>query len=343
MKHPHNRLRARESARSQQAGFGLVELLISLVLGLLIVGGVIGIFVSNQQVFRTNENLGRLQENARVSFEVMARELRQAGGNLCGAKVVSNVLLNSTTAWSSNWDAGAIIGFDNTAVTTAVTIGTTPGLRVTGTDAIQILGGALGHSANVAAHDTATATLTLAPAIHGFKKGDIVMVCDSISAAIAQLSDDSGANVLHAKDATAAPGNCAQGLGSPTSCTGTGTLKTVQLGGFVSEFSAGTWYIAHNSRSGKSLFRKGVGAAEEIAEGVVDMQLDYLLRDVATGTPDADWSAASTVADWTSAAAKQVVAVRVKLSLETLGKIGTDQQPIKRDLVYVINLRNRLN
>lgn len=344
MKSTTRRFRESQAARARQTGFGLVELMVSLVLGLLIVGGVIGIFLSNQQVFKTNENLGRLQENARVSFEIMARELRQAGGNLCGAKVVTSMLTNATSAWSSNWDAGTIIGFEGTTVETpAVAIGTSTGQRVTGTDAIQMLGGALGNSANVSAHAPATATLTLSPAAHGFKKGDIVMVCDSISAAITQLSDVNVANVLHAKDPSATPGNCAQGLGSPRSCSGTGTSKTVQSGGFVTEFSAGTWYIGNNSRSGKSLFRKGVGAAEEIAEGVVDMQLDYLLSETSTNTPNAVWSAASAITDWTTAATKQVIAVRVKLTLETLGKVGTNQKAIARNLVYIINLRNRLN
>lgn len=329
---------------ARQAGFGLVELMISLVLGLLVVGGVLGIFISNQQVFKTNENLGRLQENARISFELMAREIRQAGGTPCGAQVVTNILNNATTEWSSNWDAGGIIGFDGTDPTTAVTIGTGTAERVTGTDAIQILSGALGNTATVTAHDSANAKLTLHPASHGFSKGNLVMVCDGVSAAIAQLSEVSLADVFHLKVVGDVPGNCSAGLGSPTNCTtAAGTAKNVKVGGFVSEFSAGTWYVGTNSRGGKSLFRKGAASTEEIAEGVVGMELEYLLRDEATGVLDSNWASATTVSDWTPAADKQVVAVRLKLKLETMGKIGTNNEAISRDLVYVINLRNRFN
>jgi type IV pilus assembly protein PilW len=337
------RYRARGASAYRQAGMGLVELMVSMVLGLLVVGGVLGIFLSNQQVFKTNENLGRLQENARVSFELMAREMRQAGGNLCGAKVVGNVLNNATTAWSSNWSAGGIKGFDGTVVTAAVAIGTAANERVTGTDAVQILGSGWGKTATITAHDAATAQITLNPAAHGFSKGALVMVCDGVSAAIAQLSDVTGANVFHAAVVGDTPGNCAQGLGYPTSCAAPGTNKTMQVGGFVTEFSAGTWYIANNDRGGKSLYRKGTGSAEEIAEGVVDMQLTYLLKTVTTGVPDSTWSTATDITDWTPAAAKQVVAIRVKLTLETLGKIGTNQKPIARNLVYIVNLRNKLS
>lgn len=70
----------RTSTRRRQGGFSLIELMVALVLGLVLIGGVINIFVTNQQAFRTNENLARLQENARISFELTAREIRQAGG-----------------------------------------------------------------------------------------------------------------------------------------------------------------------------------------------------------------------------------------------------------------------
>jgi len=346
MSHHHNfsSNRTLSGKKTFQGGFGLVELMISMVLGLLIIGGVLGIFISNQQVFRSNESLGRLQENARISFELMAREIRQAGGNPCGAKAVANVLGNADTAWSSNWEAGSIIGFDGAQVSPAVAIGTASGERVTGTDAIQILSGALGNSATVTAHDAAAAQITLSPANHGFTKGNLVMVCDGTSAAIAQLSEVTGANVFHLAVPTDDPGNCTADLGLPlpTGCTPS-TTKTVQPGGIVSEFSAGTWYVANNDRGGKSLFRKGTGNAEEIAEGVVGMELEYLLRDEATAVLDSNWVAASAITDWTPAAAKQVVAVRLKLKLETLGKVGTNQQAVSRDLVYVVNLRNRFN
>ena len=59
---------------ARQLGLSLVELMVALVLGLLVVGAAIGVFLSNRQTYTATESLGRVQENARVAFELMARD-----------------------------------------------------------------------------------------------------------------------------------------------------------------------------------------------------------------------------------------------------------------------------
>ena len=68
-----------------ERGFSLVELMIALALGLFLTGVAITIVINNRQTFRTAENQARMQENARAAFEMMARDLRGAGGNPCAA------------------------------------------------------------------------------------------------------------------------------------------------------------------------------------------------------------------------------------------------------------------
>src|SRR3546814_11566616 len=80
-RHP---FRSRSRSGSGQAGFSLVELMISLVLGLIVIGGVTTVFLSNQQSYRSNEGLSQLQENSRIAFELMARDIRQTGLTGCG-------------------------------------------------------------------------------------------------------------------------------------------------------------------------------------------------------------------------------------------------------------------
>ncbi len=335
-------------SRSRQAGFGLVELMVSMLLGLILIGGILSIFLSNQQAFRSNEGLARLQENARISFELMAREIREAGGNPCGAKVVSNVVNTSTTTWSLNWDAGTVIGADNTQTITAVVTGTSSSNRRTNTDAIQVMTGSLGESVALTSNITATAALTVATSSHSITATDVVMACDSTSAAIAQVTSVVGTSLFHISTGTTSPGNCSQGLGAPVSCaSATGTAKTFQAGGFVAPLTSVVWYVGTNSRGGSSLFRASRGpdvsvTREEIAEGVTDMQIEYLLRDEATGNLDASWVGASSVTAWTPSTAKQVVAVRVTLDLESLSKVGTNQATLKRQQIFVVNLRNRV-
>lgn len=331
--------------RRLQTGFSIVELMVALVLGLLLIGGVINIFMTNQQTFRTNESMGRLQENARISFELMAREVRQAGGNLCGATLVANVLNNAGTAWTSNWDAGVLQGFDGAqAATGIVATGTAVGERVAGTDAVRVLSGGMFDGITITTHNAGTARITLNTTNHGFHDNDIVVVCDGQSAALAKLTTattGTSAVVIHDNGA-GVNDNCSEGLGYPTDCSSeTGNSRSFQPGGFVTRMTASTWYIGNNARGGRSLYRVNAAATEEIAEGVRDMQMDYLLRNEATGALSADWFAADVITDWTRAAAAQVVAVRLRLTLETQGAVGTNQQPIARQLIHVVNLRNR--
>ena len=46
---------------ARNAGLALVELMIAMVLGLVIIGAVTGIMLSNTQSFRTNKGLSQLQ------------------------------------------------------------------------------------------------------------------------------------------------------------------------------------------------------------------------------------------------------------------------------------------
>ena len=73
-----SRLRTRSPA-----GFGLIELMISMVLGLLVLGAAVAVFQSNQRTFSANEGQNRIQEGARAAYEMMSRDIRAAGGTAC--------------------------------------------------------------------------------------------------------------------------------------------------------------------------------------------------------------------------------------------------------------------
>ena len=60
-------------------GFTLVEMLVSIALGLAVLVGVSAVYVSAKQSFRFQETAGRLQEDATFALESMARDLRMAG------------------------------------------------------------------------------------------------------------------------------------------------------------------------------------------------------------------------------------------------------------------------
>ena len=67
------------ASAGRQRGVTLVELLISLALGLAVLVGLSAVYVAAKQSFRFQETGGRMQEDAMFAMETISRELRMAG------------------------------------------------------------------------------------------------------------------------------------------------------------------------------------------------------------------------------------------------------------------------
>lgn len=313
-------------------GVSLIELMIALVLGLLVTGAAIGMFLSNSRTFDTTESLSRVQENARMAFELMARDVREAGGNPCAKNIVVGSVLNAAgVAWWNTWQNG-LVGYENGALAGSLA----------GTDAIELVS-ANSTGANVTSHNPTSATLDVTPLTHGFLADDILMICDYRQAAIFQMSGPNAnpitnGNIGHNTGA-GTPGNCSKGLGfkQPMDCSTNGTAYTYGDNSMVIRLQASRWFVADNGRGGNSLFRialrnNALGAREEVIEGVDDMEITYLLPGaanyvIATSVPAARW--------------REVTAVRLDLTLAGTERVGTDGSRINRRLQHTVTLRNR--
>lgn len=91
------------NTRQRQTGLSLVELMVALVVGLLLLGGVIEIFVANKQTYRVADASARIQENARFATEILGRYLRIAGYR-------SDPTVDFATAFASVTYAGYSLG-----------------------------------------------------------------------------------------------------------------------------------------------------------------------------------------------------------------------------------------
>ncbi len=192
-------------------------------------------------------------------------------------------------------------------------------------------------TAFVSNHAPVSATFTVAPASHGFVANDVLMVCDYRQASIFQMTGGSGNSVVHNNSGT--PGNCSKGLGfkKPRDCSATGAAYTYPDNSVMVRLQATRWYVAANGRGSNSLFRVAlrgstVGAAEEVVEGVSDMQLTFLLPGssnyvVASSIPSARW--------------RDVIAMRMDLGLSGIDRVGTDNSVITRRVVHTVTLRSR--
>lgn len=65
--------------RQRQSGFGLVEIMVALVVGLLVVAGLVQIYLSNKQSYTVQEAQSRLQENVRLASIYLTSNIAKAG------------------------------------------------------------------------------------------------------------------------------------------------------------------------------------------------------------------------------------------------------------------------
>lgn len=336
---PHGRRPPRRAVR----GFSLIELMIALMLGLLVVGSASAIFISNRQTYRATEGLGRVQENGRMAFELMSRDLREAGGNACGnadrkepLKLVN--VLNATSNWWANWNNG-IIGYEST-MTAA------PANRIAGTDAVALMAGDNSSGVTVVGHNPVSAQFQLNTSGHNLNDGDVAIVCDWRQATLFQVTNaQPGINttVVHNAGGAVSPGNCSKGLGyaNPPKCTVNGTPYQYGANSMIVRLHAVRWFVGGTPGGGRSLFRStlvnqsGVLQArdQEIAEGVNNMQLQYLLEGGAgyvdaTAVPANRWN--------------DVTAVRVTFDMLSADRAGVGGAQLARRIAHTVTLRNRM-
>ncbi|CAD7715712.1 hypothetical protein LMG31884_17750 [Xanthomonas hydrangeae] len=328
------------------AGFTLIELMISLVLGLLVMLAAIGLFLSSKRTASATDSLSRVQENARIAFELMARDIREASGNPCNSSdnmAMINVLSAPASRWWTNWNAGTasgtLLGYDGSTAITGINFGTTTaGQRIAGTDALSLLS-AGDATAVVTAHAPSAATFTVNAATHGFIPGDLLMVCGPNAemggvmrlGAIFQMTGSAGSvSISHAASGT--PGNATNRLGL------NGSLFTYGANASITRLNASAWYIGTNGRT-RGLYQSTLvntgGAAnvqvQEVAEGVQDMTITYLVSGAASYV-----NAASVTGRWS-----QVTAIRITMTLSGTDRDSVTNSALSRTLSQVISLRNR--
>lgn len=308
-------------------GLSLVEVMITLTIGMIVTLGIVGIMLTNRQNLRITESLSESQENARMAFELIARDVRQAQDTGCGAVPVTN---NLNTNWWGVW--WPIRGFAGDEATTAVTIGTSEDQRVAGTEALQLLGSGEARLTTIPSADGKTINLQTAV---GSLAGGSVIVCDLLTASL-HTASVAGTNAITV---------------DPPVADGRPDLDNPPFQ--VSRLTAVTWYIGNNGRAnegGRSLYRAhlrpdGRIATEEILPGVVNMNMTYKL----TGTNTFVAGDHTTLA--TSAAWGTINAITLTLTTESTQRNVTSDAAadsdlvssdgrIRRDITHVISLRD---
>jgi type IV pilus assembly protein PilW len=97
-------------------GVTLVELMIAMVISTIVLLGVATVYSSTKRSYKVQEEMARLQENARYAFNVMSRDIRGAG--FVGCNPTINSLLNTTDDALYDFQAG-VEGWEFDAAGTA--------------------------------------------------------------------------------------------------------------------------------------------------------------------------------------------------------------------------------
>ncbi|PJJ99609.1 hypothetical protein CO611_03790 [Lysobacteraceae bacterium NML03-0222] len=311
----------------RQRGFTLVELMIALLIGLIVVGAAGSMFLANNRVYGATESVGRIQENARTAFELMARDIREAGSTPCGqSRHISSVLPAVSKIRLGIEQVGAV---------------TAPALDIYHANDSTV---------EVVQHIQPNGNLGVASTA-GISAGSALVACNADGGILFGVDSVGAGEITPA----AALGN-ARGAGvclfKPDSANwGSECAIKGNSNSYVAKPVVHRWQVRQNGRGSRSLYmdRRYLSATGnwsvdqqsiEVAEGIEDMQLKFRRKN--------DTAFQNNVAGWTEADWQDVVAVEVALQIrvtegaQTGESIrGTDGQILTRSLLTTTTLRNR--
>lgn len=339
---------------ARASGFTLIELMVAMVLGLIVIAGVTSVFLAGQQSFRTNDSLAEVQDSSRVAFELMARDIREAG--LTGCNSVNDRVTNVYTdapgnggknVWWADW-SNMVHGY-NDASTDPALAGVASGVPVTGTDSLELVSAA-GTPVAINTDNTGS-DFTLNSATTNLTNGDLAMVCSPQQAAILQVGYLAGGkDVTYKVGNGVAPGNCSTNLGyQNNACTGNSPDYTFPGNSLISRMSAVDWYLGTNTEGGTSLYRVSLvnvagtptSQTQEMVRNVTAMTITYLNPTIAAlGNKFVDAATISANGGWLG-----VTAVNVALTVQSTFQRAsvTSNAPITRNYSFTTTVRNRVN
>ncbi|MBT0964002.1 PilW family protein [Denitromonas iodatirespirans] len=320
----------------RQQGLSLIEVMVGMLIGLFILGGMVTLFFGNQQTYRYNEELSRLQENSRFATEILQRHLRMAGHVGCltlqeinGGSPISKGESIVDSPQIQIEGMTAVQAFQYSAASPGV-VGDAGKTAVLGSDVVTLRYGQ-GASTTL---DTDTGVPTKTPSIVirdnalGFKQGEVIVMADCKTAGLARISNTpaSGNSVaLEFKKATNY--NLKDGFDGITFASDLRIMRMANVSFFIgpsTERITNRQGNAFNSLYLASEGFNGRAVADEIIEGVVDMVVEYGVPN-ASGSDEADaYKPLASITDW-----NDVRAVKVTLLLSSVDdKVVSDAQSV---------------
>lgn len=317
------------SINSRQRGLSLVEVMISIALGLFLLAGLTYLYLGSKTSYGTQTAVSKVQETLRFAFEYLSYDLRMAGYNGCinireaAPQVVANAPVPKTGLGNSLRGYPNGVGWTKPSAWPA---------RVVGTDVIEISYVSNDCGSNLVSPYSNGSQLFISSNNCGLVDNQVLIVSDCKRSDVFRgtFSSSSGkVNVAHgsAQNTQPAGSTCAGGSGKlVTECT---TAGNYQGDAFLASLNGLVFYIGINPNGIPALYRgvsDGTSLPEELTEGVYEMKFNYGLDTAVDSIFMAD-SYSATPADWT-----QVVSVEV-----TLAARSTEDGAVPNSQSYTYN------
>lgn len=343
-----------------QRGIGLVEVMIGMTLGLVLLAGISGYFISGKKTDNTAEGLNQISENARYISGKLGLEIRMAGYT-GPVQLTPTNLLNSATTLAYQYSV-AITGFNNVtsgALPVALNIHLTGDAQpLTNTDVLilrttrdmQPVPLSVNSTASTATVVTninaAVRTCNVGTAVSGICAGDVLLISDYRKAAVFQASAITEAGAIsHAASGT--PGNA--------TVSWSGSDLSFGSNSEIIPYQTVTYYIANNADHVPTLYRKeNAAVAVALIPGVANMQITYGEDTDNDKSVDAYRDAAA-VTNWSNVLSIRVallmtsrndnlVTTPVALSEPALpsGATTATDRRLYKPLIFTAALRNRV-
>jgi len=242
-----------------QRGFTLIELMISLVIGLLLSAAIVKVYADTSQIYKFQNAVSEVQENGRFASAFLRRAARLAGNFGCeaGQDVVS-------TAGIPPAHLGFVTGV------TAQPIGGSEGGGVAGENSDElILRGSTGGGVRLEENPLSVAANLIVESNSGLTKDSFAVISDCTKTNIFKITGVAGRTITHeglTQAYTTDNGARVQEVEAVTYCIGRATA----------------WTAANNLQALKRLINPGagdncpdVGVGEELVEGIQNLQVRY--------------------------------------------------------------------
>ncbi len=357
-----------------QRGLSIVELMVSLTIGLFLVAGISYVYIGSKDSYRLQNAVAQVQENGRLALETLSKDIRMAGYWGCGGgalKTNAQYVPPTPPGKCSSSTPGSLINTLNNASTMAFNMGRpidgfeastsswSPALdsnysnAKTGTDVIVIRGAEAACSSTGAALKITKHSGGNPPGSSDIQvndascinDGDILIATDCVNAGVFQATNvNSGKNVVHNTGTTNTPGNVANDLCKDY--TGGELLKAFSRAYYVKTVTNTDTSNYCPSTGGSAtvpaLYRKNfTNTEEQIVCGIENMQFMYGVDTNTDDYVDGYYTAAEVNSNsyW-----DRIVSVQVSVTVASMEanvvQSGTDRR-FRQTFSTTISVRNR--